>query len=237
MGRRTFENYGLRSSTLDSATEASGRYSSQQESERLVARDVAEKLDLRPSDELLEIGCGPGQILIPLSFFVSRAVGVDHPQVIATVRERFRGENVELRSGNFIDLEMNGLFDKILIYSVVQCLESCEEALAFILKAAALLRPGGRMLVGDLPNINLKKRFLSTNFGDKFARDFMQKSAPARVDGTSQDAELVHVDDDLVLRILELGRRQGFETHLLAQSDSLPFGHTREDIVFRAHRK
>lgn len=237
MGRRTFENYGLRSSTLDSATEASGRYSSQQESERLVARDVAEKLDLRPSDELLEIGCGPGQILIPLSFFVSRAVGVDHPQVIATVRERFRGENVELRSGNFIDLDMNGLFDKILIYSVVQCLESCEEALAFILKAAALLRPGGRMLVGDLPNINLKKRFLSTNFGDKFARDFMQKSAPARVDGTSQDAELVHVDDDLVLRILELGRRQGFETHLLAQSDSLPFGHTREDIVFRAHRK
>lgn len=237
MGRQTFDNYGLRSSTLESATEVSGRYSSQQESERLVVRDVAVKLDVSPSDALLEVGCGPGQILIPLSFLVSRAVGVDHPQVIATFRERFRGENVELRSGNFIDLKIDEGFDKILIYSVVQCLESDEEALEFVLKAAALLRPGGRMLIGDLPNVDLKNRFLATDFGKKFARDFGRESVPARVDGTSEDAKLVHINDKLILNILEHGRRHGFETHLLAQPDALPFGHTREDIVFRNHRK
>jgi hypothetical protein len=56
-------------------TEQAGRYAFQAEAERLILADVMSKLQLDPADTLLVVGCGPGTLLIPLSFVVAQATG------------------------------------------------------------------------------------------------------------------------------------------------------------------
>ena len=69
----SFENYKkLASSDELSWTQRSGRYEIQSQSEKLIIFDIVSKLNLCPSDCLLEVGCATGNLLLPLSFLVSR---------------------------------------------------------------------------------------------------------------------------------------------------------------------
>jgi hypothetical protein len=46
------------------------------------------------------------------------------------------------------------------------------------------------------------------------------------------DSQLVIVDDKFVLNIMAHGRSLGFESYLFSQPHNLPFGNTREDVLF-----
>ncbi|MFO0986428.1 MAG: hypothetical protein U1F37_03540 [Alphaproteobacteria bacterium] len=65
-----------------------------------------------------------GLLLIPMSFLVRRAVGIDHPDVIARLRALFPSPDLETIDGNFIDYRPKAgeAYDKILVYSVVSSL-------------------------------------------------------------------------------------------------------------------
>ena len=160
MSRITFENYGKSARKNQDLTIVSGRYEIQKPAERKIVLDVASKLSLCSEDKLLEIGCGPGNLLIPLSFLVSAATGIDHPDVCVRLKERFVGQNLNLIGINFLDFEdLEGKYDKILIYSVINTLTDENEALRFIDKAVQLLAPGGILMIGDIANSDRKNRF------------------------------------------------------------------------------
>jgi hypothetical protein len=53
-----------------------------------VYRTVAEMLDLRPDDELLDIGCGPGGFLAAHAQHVHRVVGLDTSPLMLRTAER-----------------------------------------------------------------------------------------------------------------------------------------------------
>jgi len=138
MGRKAFENFGKTALRDCDYTVLSGRYTTIKEAEKHIVRDVAGKLALTADDDLLEIGCGVGNLLIPLSFQVRSATGLDHANVVAKLAARFPGaDNVSLLSGNFLDFEFEGQFPKILIYSVIHYLADESEVRRFVIKAAA----------------------------------------------------------------------------------------------------
>jgi len=237
MSRMSYEHYG-RGAGHANPTVAGGRYAYQAQSERLIVLDVASKLELCPADDLLEIGCGPGNLLIPLSFLCQSATGIDHPDLVRRLSERFAGpRQIAVMPGNFLDVQPpERSYSKIFMYAMLHYLSSIEEVLAFVGKAAGLLRPGGRMLLGDLPNADHKRRFLATRAGRDFDdtwRADRDRAAPADGDfpGEDDDRLVGAFDDAGIARIALEMRAAGFESYILEQPADLPFGHTREDIL------
>ena len=243
MSRVSFDNYGRLASDDEDSTVISGRYSIQRQPERLIVIDVVKKLQIGPDDRLLEIGCGAGNLLIPLSFMVKTALGIDHSHVCEYLRSRFGSPQIELIGINFLDFEPGPLlsFDKILIYSVLNTLSDEKEAMAFLDKAVALLAPRGRLLLGDIANFDCKQRFLSTQAGQTFDREWKAKLSTEDRHTSGQtfidDEMVLRPSDEFVLSLLHRYRKKGYGTYLLSQPVYLPFGYTREDVLVVAPEK
>ena len=240
MSRISFENYGKMAQFFDNDTEISGRYQIQENDERNILYDVLSKLDIKGENTLLDIGCGTGNLLIPLSFACKQLTGVDHASAIKRLKQRAKLlKNIDLISGNFFDLTLDRKFDKILCYSVLHLLSNKEEVFMFIQKSLKLLKPGGIALFGDIPNISKKERFLKSKSGREFSKKWnklienrnknLNHTEPSLV----EDKELVEFNDDLVISILIDVRAKGFDSFILNQHSYLPFGYTREDILIK----
>jgi 2-polyprenyl-3-methyl-5-hydroxy-6-metoxy-1,4-benzoquinol methylase len=238
MSKVTFENYGRLATSGISNTEISGRYKSQAIAERRVFSDVAQKLQLDAEDDLLEIGCGVGTLLVPLSFMVGSATGIDHPDLVDSISRLHAGANIATERGDFFDIQFDKetTFSKILIYSVLHCLTDKDEAFAFIEKAFSLLRPGGRMLIGDLPNTDRKLRFQISNEGVEFEQAWRHQqvattSLTKEMELLSSDPEVLVPDDVFIAELFLALHQNGANVYLVPQPPNLPFGHTREDII------
>ncbi len=234
MVRSSFDAYGELARSNVSATELSGRYETQAEAERRIVADVGRKLAIDPRDSLLDIGCGAGNLLIPLSFVAADAVGIDHPDVISYARQHSCGARIRWLAGQFPDVALNERFDCILLYSVIHYVPSFSELLPFIDAGADLLKPGGRLLIGDIPNRDRKRRFLESEVGQIFEKEW-QKSrleSPRKESRIFDDATGIGtLSDAESLEIAARSRANGFHVYILPQPQDLPFGHTREDIL------
>lgn len=126
---------------------------------------IAEIEALKP-ERVLEIGCGTGLLLARLA--PGRAVyhGTDFSQAAIDTVEGFRGERPELahvklfcQSGEDVSgLDPEG-YDAIVLNSVVQYFPSISYLVTVLEAAASLLRPGGRIYVGDVRNHDLRTLF------------------------------------------------------------------------------
>lgn len=116
-------------------------------------------------------------------------------------------------------------FDYVLSYSVIQ---SVPDYSHFIHHASLLLKNQGRMLIGDIPNAEKKKRFLESQQG----RIFHQKwSNSKEIPYISQEEINRSINDQKIIDLLKEYRSNGFEAYLLEQDANLPLAHTREDIL------
>jgi len=234
MSEITFENYGKLAGLNLTSTETSGRYPSQADSERSIILDVVRKLDICSTDTVLDIGCGCGLLLLPLSFMVRYCCGVDHPSVVSKLSTRLSCENIRLHGANFLQLTLDEKFSKILCYGVLQNLSSYDEVCELVDRALSFLKPGGKILFGDISNTDKKRRFQSTEKGAAFEAEWARSSGSS----TSYDPLLLTVDplrveftDQLVLRLILHIRSRGYNAYVMDQPSSLPWGFTREDIL------
>lgn len=237
MSRISFENFGKRAKCLKDYKQMTGRYNMQEGAKRKIFGDIARKLDLKPDDSVLEIGCGVGDLLIPLSFFVKDITGVDHEACLEQLRARFRkSKNIHFIPGNFFDVSIRNRYDKILCYSVLQYLEDEKEVFRFIDKALGLLVPEGMALFGDIPNVSTKKRFTESQRGRKFDKKWQrlvkkEKNSLKNKISLSADKKMIEFDDDLMVAVLQRFRKKGYHAYISSQPSDLPFGNTREDII------
>lgn len=229
-----FDAYGELGKKALPDTMKAGRYSFQADAEALIVPDVESKLQLSSDCTFLEIGCGSGNLLIPLSALAKSAVGIDHPNLIAAALKRDGSSSIDFRAGQFPDIDVKESFDRILIYSVLHCLQSFDDAIAFIDRACALLAGGGRLLLGDIPNSDRKARFNDSPAGIAFASEWTklrENSSEDHFNAFANTANIATLDDDGILSILTRYRKRGFDVFVVEQDPNLPFGHTREDII------
>jgi SAM-dependent methyltransferase len=122
-----------------------------------------------------------------------------------------------------------GKVDALLMYSVFQMIEEQGGAEAVLQLCLDLLAPGGRLLIGDLPNQDKRRRFFSSPRGIEYHRQY-------RGDDSLPPAELVAetgdgIGDKYVFKLLTKVRGLGYEAFILPQMDCLPFSNRREDIL------
>ncbi|MGE4556726.1 MAG: class I SAM-dependent methyltransferase [Desulfovibrionaceae bacterium] len=245
MSKKSFDNFGLAAKRMSNYTVMASRYAHQSVNERRIIVDLQHKLDLKPNDTLLEIGCNSGTLLIPLSFLVRQSFAVDHEDCLKVLTARFNDTSIVSMPGNFLDLQFEEKFNKILIYSVLHYLSDESELMDFVDKAMDILAPGGRLLLGDIPNSDKRERFRATEQGRRWLEEFDQHRQEAKLSCAEEcisqgltcaekDSNCVAFGDDLVFSILRRARCRGFESYLLEQHPLLPFGPERDDILICA---
>lgn len=119
--------------------------------ETMVEAAILDTLGDKPVRALADLGTGTGHILTRLAPRAERAVGIDASHAMLAVAraalEKAGLTRVELRQGDIYAPPVErGAFDLVVVHQVLHYLEDPARALR---EAAALLAPGGRLLVVD----------------------------------------------------------------------------------------
>jgi len=181
----------------------------------------------------LDIGPGCGE-LAKYSIELSQRRGVFHtivdsPEVLSLLPDR---DHLTKVSGPFPRGCPAGSlagFDAILVYSVVQYVFSEANIFEFLDAALSLLKPAGALLIGDVPNVSMRKRLLKSETGALFhQQNFPGKPMP---EAGFNRPEPGLIDDAVVLSLLARSRAAGHNAFVVPQAANLPMANRREDIL------
>lgn len=202
--------------------------------EDLIFKDICLKLTKLSSlnGNILEIGPGCSDLPIMLANLClennATIYFVDSAEMLANLPTHKRAIKIP---GQFPDVfigEKGGnKFDVILAYSVIQYAFAEGNFWSFLEKCLALLNPGGQILFGDIPNSSMRQRFLSSQEGKSFLKNF-KLSNPAQ---SVNPPEIRSIDDSVIFSILTRVRDMGFHAWVLPQMAGLPMSNRREDIL------
>ncbi|MEP5072325.1 MAG: hypothetical protein ABJQ96_16720, partial [Crocinitomicaceae bacterium] len=145
--------------------------------------------------------------------------------------------NIDKRAGyfpndfeEFINKHTN-FWDVIIVYSVFHYVLIEGDIYKFIESALTMLRSGGTLMIGDIPNLSKRNRFFQSDQGLKYHQEYSKDKSKPEMKGMSlQDRRF---DDGLVFSILMRYRNLGYETYLLPQSEKLSMSNRREDILIK----
>ncbi len=190
--------------------------------------------------KIVDLGCGCDELaweILRLSAEKQHECWMlDAPEMLAILKEHLPDEWSYFSCvGKFPDecdafiAEHRGSFDAVLVYSVLMYVCVHDSIFNFIDKVVELLAPGGRVLLGDIPNRSKRRRFFRSPTGIKTHRAFTGTEDVPQVD--PWELEYGKLDDSIVFAILQRYRAGGYETYLLPQGENLPMANRREDIL------
>ncbi|MCK6502984.1 class I SAM-dependent methyltransferase [Myxococcota bacterium] len=113
--------------------------------DRMLRRLVDEALALRPGDRVLDVGCGPADVLAFLPSTVAYTGVEPHAPYREGARRRF-GAQVDIRADRVQDLPTVARFDRVLLLGVLHHLPD-PEASALLRACQARCAPEGAVVV------------------------------------------------------------------------------------------
>lgn len=208
--------------------------------EKLIFADMLGKLRALPRTGLRVLEIGPGCADVPRHLIAHCAQNnhvlhlVDSAEMLAhlpdaphvtkwrgafpgAIFERMRADNLQ--------------FDAIIAYSVVQYVFVEANLCAFLDDCLALLADGGEVLLGDIPNVTMRKRFFSSADGIRHHQEYTHGGGPPEV--VFNRLESGAMDDSVVLALLARARAEGFHAWVVPQAEGLPMANRREDVLIR----
>jgi len=210
------------------------------ETEKFIFEDIVSKLCLNTQsvDRILDIGCGCSNLvnhLIEFSIeFNKDLMLIDSKEMLDNIPSNLIKDFSQIRtvSGYFPNIDFSDDdkekgFDAIIVYSVIQYSFLEQSIYKFIHRCIDLLKPKGRLLLGDIPNVSARERFLKSEDGKVFLKNNDEISKEIYIEHESNE----RIDDAVVLSILHRFRNFGCETYLIPQLAELPFANRREDIL------
>ena len=206
--------------------------------EQAIFDDIVSKLNLLNARDKSVMEIGPGCSVLPTMLIdICRRHGhsltfIDSEEMLSHLPD---APFIRKIAGYYPHCEelndLHGKIDVILAYSVLHYVFVESNVWEFLDQSLTLLAPGGKMLMGDLPNISQRKRFFSSPTGITFHQEFMKTEEPLEVDFNK--IERGQIDDAVILSLLMRARNQGFDAYVLPQRDDLPMANRREDILIR----
>ena len=199
-------------------------------------RQAFEVAEVAPGMQVLDIGCGRGEILRHCMGLGAQAFGIDYAPVAARMARKLAASGQETPAGVYLaDAKAlpfpDGFFDRVLMFDLVEHLHPWE--LDWALAAARrVLRPEGRLVIHTAPNVwydrfaypvvRMVRMLLGQ--GKHYPRD-PRTIIPANVH--------VHVNEQSALSLWRVLRQAGFHTHVWLDT---PPQNRLENWAFRAAR-
>jgi hypothetical protein len=207
-------------------------------SEAILA-DIATKLPAlnRAGAAVLDIGPGCGELARCLiqrtGKLEQRLTLIDGHEVLARLpqADHVRGIDGPFPACLARPIPPIGLFSAILAYSVAQYVFAEANLFGFIDEALKLLDEDGALLIGDLPNTSMRKRFLASPSGRRHHAEYYA-GLPCP-EPSFNALEPGHIDDSVVLGVVARARAAGFQAFVVPQARELPMANRREDILIR----
>jgi 2-polyprenyl-3-methyl-5-hydroxy-6-metoxy-1,4-benzoquinol methylase len=202
-----------------------------------VAADILRKLPMlkAPGAQALDIGAGCTDLPTVLADLCGenggRIVLVDSAEMLDQLPDHPAASKV---AGVFPDCLANvtGIaprYDAILVYSVMQYVFLEGNIWRFVDAAASLLKPGGRLLLGDLPNASKRKRFLASAAGRAYHKAHYDPNTDPDV--VFNRLDLQEIDDAVIFGLMQRLRCGGFDVYVMPQPPELPMANRREDLL------
>jgi hypothetical protein len=201
---------------------------------KFILDDIFTKLPINKSENkvIVDIGSGCDELTFLLIDTCKKnnhtLVLIDSNEMLANIPDN---QGVIKIGGKFpfSNNEMKdyiGKADYVLCYSVLFYIFAHDNLYLFLHEALKLMNSNGRFLIGDIPNVDKRDRFLESNDGLNFVKNKIQIKG-----ATSHDNKEQKMDDSIILAILARLRRFGCETYLMPQNENLPMSNRREDIL------
>ncbi len=208
--------------------------------EAAILADILGKLPaLVQSEGLAVIDIGPGCAGLPRMLIElcrerrHRLLLVDSPEMLAQLPD-IDGVTVKVpgmfpRNAADLEVALGRGADALICYSVLHYICVDCDLFEFVDSTIDLLAPGGRALVGDIPNLSKRRRFFATERGQAFHRAFTGSDAPYDV---AQDLPRPGAIDDAVLSSLcARAHAGGCDAYLMPQGPALPMANRRDDLL------
>jgi 2-polyprenyl-3-methyl-5-hydroxy-6-metoxy-1,4-benzoquinol methylase len=204
----------------------------------VILKDITSKLTVLRSRAKSVLDIGPGCSDVATSFVAlcaergHRLTLIDSEEMLENLPD---ATHVEKVAGRFPDdcldfiAARRGGFDAVLAYSVLHYVFVERDVFSFLDRALELLAPGGQLLIGDIPNQSMRKRFFSSAAGVRFHQRFTGTDESPRVEHLA--VETGHLDDAVVLSLVMRARAAGFDAFVVPQGARLPMANRREDLL------
>ena len=208
--------------------------------EELIFRDILSKLTALDQTKKTVMDIGPGCSDLPLMLAALAQKNnhalffIDSNEMLAHLPDI---SNVHKLSGSFPSAldgredQFTERVDVIIAYSVIQYVYAEGNLFCFLDMCLSLLAAGGEVLLGDIPNITMRKRFFKSETGRTSHHAYTGTTVDPEVN--FNQLELGHIDDSIVMAILNRARAQGFHAWVVPQNLLLPMANRREDILIR----
>jgi SAM-dependent methyltransferase len=176
---------------------------------------------------IVDIGPGCGPIAHALLAHCGRQAHrfwlIDSPEMLAQLPDA--PETIKV-AGKFPDIfdELGlliGEANAVLAYSVLHYVFEHDNIWEFFDRALALLAPGGRLLLGDVPSWSKRKRKAATQGGSFPALE--RRIDPKWPGGLT---------DGVIFGLMARATESGFDAYLLPQPSDLPMAERRVDLLF-----
>jgi hypothetical protein len=206
--------------------------------EAAIFGDIRAKLPAIDQKEKVIVDIGPGCAGLPYLLMElcarqgHRLVLVDSPEMLEQLPD---GPDVEKIAGRFPDnveavrTATGGFADAVLCYSVLQYMFVDTNLFDAIDRMGALLRPGGRALIGDIPNSSKRRRFFGSETGRAFHREFMQTDKDPTV--TFLEPDFNKINDAVLNGLVQRAHEAGWNAYVVPQAGDLPFSNRRDDLI------
>jgi SAM-dependent methyltransferase len=198
--------------------------------------DISNKVNLKANNiNVLDIGCGCSELV---DIFITNSKTyeqqlylVDSEEMLKNINKNGIPSNVHFLPGYFPNIDFlenkKSFFDVIIVYSVIQYVFLEQSIYNFIHQCLILLKNGGLLLIGDIPNFSSRERFLESNEGKDFFKNIIEQKSNLKFEHSNSE----RIDDAIIISLLSRFRSFGCETYLLPQAKELPFSNRREDIL------
>ena len=205
--------------------------------EQAIHADILAKLPPLQRAGAVVLDIGPGCSDLPRMIIAhAAALGqqlhlVDSAEMLALLPD---AEGVSKTAGFYPECPellqaLAGRVDAVIVYSVLQYIFVDTNLWRFRDATLALLAPGGRILLGDIPNVSMRRRFFSSAAGKAFHRAFTGRDEDPPL--SPPGIEAGQIDDAVVFAILQRARAAGFDAFVVPQPGTLPMHNRREDIL------
>ena len=208
--------------------------------EAKILADILAKLPaLTQREGLNVVDIGPGCAGLPRLLIElcrerrHRIVLVDSPEMLGQLPD-VEGVTVKCpgmfpANAGAVSRALGGQADALVCYSVLHYIVVDCDPVDFIDVTANGLAPGGRALIGDIPNLSKRRRFFATERGQAFHRAFTGSGTPYDV---AQDVPGPGKIDDAALDgFIARARSNGCDAYLLPQGEGLPMANRRDDLL------
>ena len=210
--------------------EQSARRGPQYDFDRIAA-DIRNRLSVSEKDVILDVCCGNGALTKRIAVSCRKITGVDFSlQLLERAKKIASDEqilNIEYQLSDVLKIDglfSAGTFDKIYCYFSFQYFNAVNRS-SLLKKMKQLLKPGGMIFIGDVPDRRKKWNFYPNKF--KYYRERISHLVKGR-EGECDLGWWIGPNE-----MEDWCASNNLECKVLSQEPDLPHAHYRFDVLIR----